>query len=817
MTTRTAPADRNLLETQVRELYRTSNLASLTSIIVATFLGAILWPVTNHTVLLAWYAAICAIACVRIVNTWRYHGTLDADPRHWLTLHTTGLFMTGLCWGTVLLFVVPVAQRFHLISAIFVIAGLATASAGSMASVKHGFAVFSIPALLPGALKLIVLDENVTVLLGCAICAFLIFIAMVALRVHEVILYSLRKQFESAKFVIEVQEVHEALIARYDELEAQLERSTQTILQLQAQLDAKTAERSAVANDAERKAKGDRFGYLLDKLHGGSWNYNVKTGELRFSAQWLNMLGYREDEVYATLDFWKSLLHPDEAGDVVEKLQAHISGGNPQYVSSHRLRTRAGDWKWVFSRAQPVAWGTYGEVLDMVCVEIDIEDPETWLARKLSPATFKASDWLYSDAMFMQRLQYALQTTSIENVEHALCHITVHASDAPADADSAPGNELSKQLASILVRACRQEDPVLDLGNNRFAVLLENLSIDKALNKAASLRATIDAQAFGTPGRHYHVSSAIGITPIFDTRRSAPEIFEDAETASQLASGETPDRVFVYQRDDADAGLLEGRLVAKVTDILDNKRLQLAPLALKPLANAGSNPARLNWLTASLPGLGNYAHGPSELHDPAGETALSKAFDLCVIRMFLDWASAQPATHGHTVHIVACKPGSILDPEFRARVRQLFTLRPEGHSLCIGIPEATYIAHGDEVRTFIDTLKPAGIAFALANFGAGSIAFDYMKSLPVDYVELHEQLIAGIDSDRTSLVTLKYLNEMCHVLNLKTIAFSDSSQPHEAALAAIGTDYVRDFAAQAQRRNPHDAKPAMADAQSFTL
>ncbi|MDY6983273.1 MAG: PAS domain-containing protein, partial [Pseudomonadota bacterium] len=327
--------DRNLLETQVRELYRTSTLASLTSVLIATFLGAILWYVTDHTVLVAWYACICVIALARLVATWRYRNTSDPNPRFWLTLHTAGLFVTGLCWGAVLLFVVPVEERFHLISAIFVIAGLATASAGSMASVKHGFAVFSIPALLPGALKLIVLDENITVLIGCAICAFLVFIAMVALRIHEVILYSLRKQFESAKFVIEVQEVHEALIARYDDLDKQLKRSTQQILELQAQLDAKTAAQRAHADDADLRVKSDRFSYLLDKLHGGAWNYNLRTGEIRFSPQWLNMLGYQEDETYATMDFWKSLLHPDDADDVIDKLQAHISGGIPQYFSSH--------------------------------------------------------------------------------------------------------------------------------------------------------------------------------------------------------------------------------------------------------------------------------------------------------------------------------------------------------------------------------------------------------------------------------------------------------------------------------------------------
>jgi diguanylate cyclase (GGDEF)-like protein/PAS domain S-box-containing protein len=810
--------DSSLLGNQVTELFRTSRLAAFTNISIATFLAAILWPVANTGLLLAWYAYTLLVTVGRAAIAAQYKQTQIPDPQRWLNLYSAGLFASGLGWGAVLLVVVPVDERFHLISAIFVIAGLATASAGSMASLKHGFAIFSIPALLPGALKLLVINENITVLIGCFICAFLVFISMVALRIHEVILHNLRKQFESAKFVVEVQEIHEALIARYDDLERQLTRSTQKVQELQTQLEQKNAETVTVVSDAERKAKGDKFNYLLDKLHGGAWNFNLKTSELRYSPQWLNMLGYREDEVYPTMDFWKSLLHPDEAGEVTEKFQLHLAGKIPQYVSSHRLRARSGEWKWVFSRAQPVAWGTFGEVLDMVCVEIDIEDPETYLARKLTTVNFKASDWLYSDTMFMQRLQYALQTTAIENIEHALCHINVCSAELPAD-DLQPGNELSKQLASILIRACRQEDPVLDLGNNSFAVLLENMPIDKALNKAAALQKIINSHQFSTNGQKFTVSTSIGITPIFDTHRSDAEIFEDAETACKIAFSDTPDNIFVFQRDNAeyDTDTLDQRILAKVAEILEQKRLQLMPIALKPLA-AGTA-VKLSWLSAALPGLKNYAAAIKDLHDPEGNNALSTAFDLCAIRMFHDWALAQPKAQIASVHVFECKPGSILDANFRTQVQQLFaTSSPGGHNLCLGISEATFTARKADVLAFIEALKPAGLKFALTGFGMSPMSFDYVKSLPVDYLELHDELIASIGNDKTSLVTIKFLNELGHVLNFKTIALSAASELHEAALAKIGTDYIRNFAPESQSRtaSPPAAKPFLLDVQGIT-
>ncbi|MGP1609214.1 MAG: EAL domain-containing protein, partial [Burkholderiales bacterium] len=172
------------------------------------------------------------------------------------------------------------------------------------------------------------------------------------------------------------------------------------------------------------------------------------------------------------------------------------------------------------------------------------------------------------------------------------------------------------------------------------------------------------------------------------------------------------------------------------------------------------------------------------------------------------------------VHVFECKQGSLLDAEFRAQVQQLFAAgSPPGHALCIGISEAIFTAHNTEVRAFIDALKPAGLKFALTGFGMSPMAFDYMKSLPVDYLELHDKLIASIGSDKTSLVTIKYLNEICHVLNVRTIAYSAESELHEAALAKIGTDYVRNFAPESQGRAASTAstpKPFVVDLPGLT-
>ncbi len=799
MTEASAPDTSQLLENQVNELYRNSNMANLAIFAIALLLAWILSPVANPDALVAWlgYTLIITLARAAITLRYRRESRETRDLHFWLNVYSGGVFIAGLGWGAVLLFIVPTTATFHLVSAIFVIGGLVTASAGSMASLKHGFAIFAVPALLPGAMKLLAGNEtNTTVLIGLFICAFLIFIALIAMRIHEVILHSFRKQFESARFVVEVQEIHEALISRYDDLERQFELSNQKVRDLQAALEQRGGAAPPVEDDTERKARSDRFSYLLEKLHGGAWTHNLKTGEIRYSSQWLNMLGYKEDEIYPTMDFWASLLHPDERNEVLEKFIAHVHGKLPEYFSSHRLKTRTGEWVWVFSRGQPVAWGTFGEALEMVCVDIDIEDPETHLAGKLTSVNFKASEWLHSEAMFTQRMQYALQTTAIENIEHALCHICVYPLERIGEAKLPPGNELARQLANVLLKECRHEEPVLELGNNRFVVLLENHSVDKALNKAVALQKIINAQTFGTEVHRYNITTYLGITPIFDQHRTVAELFEDAETASNIAYSDTLDNIFVFQRGSVEfgSGTLEKRILGKIRETLANKGLLLSASVLKPLANPSNQQAKVFWLSAALPRQKSYEFAVKDLHDPAEVNSLATAFDQCTLEMFHDWAVAQPASGPdvQNVYIVDCKVTSILDDGFATRIRQLYAhVLPARQVLCIGIAEADFIAHSDAVRAFITALKPAGVKFALTEFGAKSISPDYMKDLPVDYLKLHDSLVATIHADKASLLTMKYLNEIGHVLNFKTIAFCSDNELQEAALGKIGTDYVR--------------------------
>ena len=125
----------------------------------------------------------------------------------------------------------------------------------------------------------------------------------------------------------------------------------------------------------------------------GLWDFDVERNETYFSPRWKAMLGYSPDEMLAAPD-WRALVHPDDLTKVQSGIQEHIAGKTPFFESTHRMKHRDGEWRWVVSRTKAKVDAT-GRLVRLVGVEADVTE------RKL-----------YEDALFREKesAQIALQS-----------------------------------------------------------------------------------------------------------------------------------------------------------------------------------------------------------------------------------------------------------------------------------------------------------------------------------------------------------------------------------------------------------------------
>ncbi|MFM8445219.1 MAG: ATP-binding protein [Methylococcus sp.] len=111
----------------------------------------------------------------------------------------------------------------------------------------------------------------------------------------------------------------------------------------------KNVENEGRASLAALRQSEERLELALRGADLGLWDWNIETGEVFFSDRWLSMLGYSRESIEPGYAQWQRLVHPEDLPEVLKALHAHLSGEAPYYEVEHRLLTREGAWKWVWS------------------------------------------------------------------------------------------------------------------------------------------------------------------------------------------------------------------------------------------------------------------------------------------------------------------------------------------------------------------------------------------------------------------------------------------------------------------------------------
>ncbi len=139
------------------------------------------------------------------------------------------------------------------------------------------------------------------------------------------------------------------------------------------------------AEEALRESQ-DRVQCAIDATLDGIWDWNITTGEVHFSAQWSRLLGYSPDEVPSRVEFFFTVLHPDDTAEVTRSLEEHFTGKAPMKQREVRLRAKSGEFRWFLDRGKVVTWSADGKPLRMVGTITDITE------RKRVEAALQASE-----------------------------------------------------------------------------------------------------------------------------------------------------------------------------------------------------------------------------------------------------------------------------------------------------------------------------------------------------------------------------------------------------------------------------------------
>lgn len=102
------------------------------------------------------------------------------------------------------------------------------------------------------------------------------------------------------------------------------------------------------------KQKTIQYDLALKGTKDGVWDWELNTGNIFYSARWMQQLGYETGKLPQTIDTFFDRLHPDDRANVENYLGKFISGETTDFDMDFRLKHKSGSYRWINGRAAAI-------------------------------------------------------------------------------------------------------------------------------------------------------------------------------------------------------------------------------------------------------------------------------------------------------------------------------------------------------------------------------------------------------------------------------------------------------------------------------
>ncbi|MDZ4081767.1 MAG: PAS domain-containing protein, partial [Bdellovibrionales bacterium] len=116
----------------------------------------------------------------------------------------------------------------------------------------------------------------------------------------------------------------------------------------------------------------DRLKMAMNAGGLGTWELYPKTGQVKFSDEWCDMVGLDPATVVHDVSTWKSIVHPEDLDIGYNETYRCLSGEIPSFNGIQRLRHANGSWIWVQTSGRVTKRAENGEPEKFLAITFDI-------------------------------------------------------------------------------------------------------------------------------------------------------------------------------------------------------------------------------------------------------------------------------------------------------------------------------------------------------------------------------------------------------------------------------------------------------------
>jgi diguanylate cyclase (GGDEF)-like protein/PAS domain S-box-containing protein len=421
------------------------------------------------------------------------------------------------------------------------------------------------------------------------------------------------------------------------------------------------------------------------------------------------------------------------------------------------------------------------------------------LARQMSyQASHDSLTGLVNRIEFEARLEAALQSARIgDGTGHAVCYLDLDRFKAVNDTcGHLAGDNLLREIASLLRERVRDSDTVARLGGDEFGLLLVGCPLDKARQITDDICRAVADHRFVWRDQIFDIGVSIGIVEIGHESGSAETVLSAADSACYVAKQQGRGRVHVYSARDEIIARQRGEIqwLQRLQQALKTNQFELFVQPIVSLSGRVESGPAIEVLLRMRDDAGALI-APAEFLRAAERYQLMPSIDRWVVQGAL----------------TALASGSIRLPEGRCCDINLsaqtlgdedfldFVVEGLDHTgvdpgqLCFEVPEAAIIGNLDHVRRFVNVLHGMGCRFALDDFGSGIGSFANLKELTVDYLKIDGAYTRNISVDSVNRAMVSALIKLARTLEFRIVAEQVEDRESFDAVRELGVDFIQGY------------------------
>lgn len=532
----------------------------------------------------------------------------------------------------------------------------------------------------------------------------------------------------------------------------------------------------------------DELGLTISGPNDLIWDWDLVNNKYYFSNSWKILFGYHDLE--NTFEQWRSLIHPDDLSKALQAINDYLNHKTSTYHNIYRVRTKAGDYRWVLSRGT-ATWEN-GVAVRLTGSHTDITEKQELEKRLFNLAYFDTVTKLPNRAYMELKISSHLETLTEKDV-FAIAYIDLdnfkHINEIKGHH---AGDALLKHIASLLTKHFQAPNIVGNISTDEFILALINVKGMQDVFTQISHLNDILRKVWHYDSHDFFITTSIGVAIYPDHGKTFDELLINADLARNSAKEMGKDRYVYYNLSIRERTLKQIEIANLLRSAIAKGDLELY---YQPQIDPRSHriialEALLRWNQSQKGAISPAEFIPvaerNGLIDQLTDYVLEKAFQQKV-----EWNKKGLKDIRMTINI---SPLNLMQDGLIIKLKHLFNkyrLRPSEFEL-----EITETALMDDLKKVIQNLsqlKSLGVRIALDDFGSGYSSLTYLQQLPIDVLKLDQNLIRTIKSENDDAYILKMIIDIAHYLGLVVVAEGVETKEQLIVMTQHQCDLIQGF------------------------